>query len=839
MLRISRFKKLNLWDILPQAYLILTQKQPSEEMSFIQFIDKVLPMLEDFNQMDMNLVDPDKTFDNLKAIYDLRNWDPTAKDLPQTEDELIPLMKDLYYSLYRELSEKKTGYQGMIYREAAKQIESFIRKDTHLYLFGGLSLLSRSESLVIENILINRRGSIYWDLPTNTKYDKQLFPYSSEWTYYRSHNFADDCLGNTPIEKKNIQFISVEGNATLSKHIPQVSKNLQGKTGIILANQQLLPALLKSWKDPSELNVSIGIPAFQYPVSEFIDSLIQFRLSHQIPLSNISLKDIIEIFSNPFITHIFPETPQLLEDLIHEYGNTININRLNEKITEKKALAEIMQSISTEEDLIRHLLDIIDIILPYTERGIQTDILYQYHKSLISIGLLTEKYPFLKEIEPLIKYIRNVFSHQKIQLKGSADARYQIIGFQEAQLIPFDNILIAPVNEGVIPRSRYHTGYITPDLKRNLGMPDKRARMAIDTYHYNQLFRQSSHVVCLFSSKQDVSDTGEPARYIQQSLWKHPEMNIWHIAPTVPSAPTSTVVIPSNNDIRKKVLSLLDKGISASMITSYLYNPVEFYHKYILGLSEPDKPDAVMPASTMGTLLHSCLENLYAPFINRFMSSDDYSGMLRKLDVVLQKEYRRITLNPEPVGAEVITYKVIKRYIEKFLSHEKNLVEQGSRIKITGLEKKYKLSWYSEALKKNIHIRGNIDRIDELNGTIRIIDYKTGAVKPGETSIPALAYTDLFNGKKLKGIQLLFYLLLYCRGDKKCNDIQAGIISFRNFSSGIIPLSLGDRKDKTYLLSKEHIINFESLLDEFITRLIDPSHKFIEVIRDKYGNPIP
>ena len=83
-----------------------------------------------------------------------------------------------------------------------------------------------------------------------------------------------------------------------------------------------------------------------------------------------------------------------------------------------------------------------------------------------------------------------------------------------------------------------------------------------------------------------------------------------------------------------------------------------------------------------------------------------------------------------------------------------------------------------------IVLKGKIDRVDELDGQLRIIDYKTGDVTSGEVEL--IDWDALIEDKKYnKAFQLLCYALMY---NSKVSDasFEAGIISIKKLSLGVI-----------------------------------------------------
>ena len=116
----------------------------------------------------------------------------------------------------------------------------------------------------------------------------------------------------------------------------------------------------------------------------------------------------------------------------------------------------------------------------------------------------------------------------------------------------------------------------------------------------------------------------------------------------------------------------------------------------------------------------------------------------------------------------------------KLLEEKKLLKDQNNQLKIIATEENLSAKIEIEGIDFPVKIHGNVDRVDELNGEIRIIDYKSGKVEQRHLRI------NDFDGlttslKNEKVIQLLCYAMMFQNSEMFQNqDIQAGINSFKN-----------------------------------------------------------
>ena len=135
--------------------------------SFEEFISWGKTLIKDFNEIDRELCDTNSLFDYLEALKDLNHWSNYEK-----ETELIKNYKSFWkkIKIYHKglkdiLLKKRKGYQGLIYKIASQEIQHYVENQKHKkHVFIGFNALSKSESEIIQEILENKLGEIYWDI---------------------------------------------------------------------------------------------------------------------------------------------------------------------------------------------------------------------------------------------------------------------------------------------------------------------------------------------------------------------------------------------------------------------------------------------------------------------------------------------------------------------------------------------------------------------------------------------------------------------------------------------------------------------------------------------------
>ncbi len=194
------------------------------------------------------------------------------------------------------------------------------------------------------------------------------------------------------------------------------------------------------------------------------------------------------------------------------------------------------------------------------------------------------------------------------------------------------------------------------------------------------------------------------------------------------------------------LLCIKNKEISATTLEGYYSCPFANFAKGSLKLKE--KEDGEINTNERGNVLHEVLEK----FISRLNEVSDKTSCDNLVveifdNVISQQKYQVLTSKPKYVYLfSNLKQETLKIAYNLYLSSKKTLFKPmlleepfGEKCKIKGIPLNTKIGTYS--------VKGKVDRVDEYNNKIRIIDYKSGNYDVS----PTLFYV----GKKL---QLYLYM---------------------------------------------------------------------------------
>ena len=325
-------------ELLFEFYTIYLKHTPKEHVEpFDRFSKWAQLLLQDFNEIDRYLIPPNDVFDYLSAIKEIEHhhWSLDEEPTQYIKNYLLFWNRlKLYYSEFiKQLTSKNKGYQGLVYREAVNNIEQFIATNTNeIFVFVGFNALNRAEEIIIQELLQQELGLIYWDIDEtfieNPIHDAGLFTrqHKSTWNYFKKNNF--NWIGNHYSKEKDIQIIGVPKNISQVKYVGElldsIYKDKKGfqNTAVILGDETLLLPLLNSIpKSVEAINITMGLPLKVIPLASLFETLFSI---HKASTHNFYYKNVIDLLSNQFVKPLFQNETQNSADVIINHIQTTN-----------------------------------------------------------------------------------------------------------------------------------------------------------------------------------------------------------------------------------------------------------------------------------------------------------------------------------------------------------------------------------------------------------------------------------------------------------------------------------------------------------------------------------
>ncbi|MFA6360785.1 MAG: PD-(D/E)XK nuclease family protein [Dysgonamonadaceae bacterium] len=874
--------KIELLVMLYDHFIALSK---SEE-SFDDFVYWGEMLLSDFDDVDKYMVDAKQLFTNvtdLKSIDDhatyltatqiaairqfWTNFMPydssdSKKKFMETWQVLFPL----YTQFREELQNKDLAYQGMIYRdvaERAKNKETLNLPDGEI-VFVGLHALSTSEIKLLQYLKTNGNADFYWDYespfvddPSNkasvwVERNRTLFPSKQR---IESPNFD---------HKINLEIMGIPSGVGQAKHatsilnrliddkkIPNPSQAIN--TAIVLPDESLLLSVLYSVPESiGKINVTMGYSLTHSAISGLIKQLsdAQRKVRMSDDKRHYYFRYVISILNNSLVKIAAKEEGEKLK------ANILANNQVmvpEDELQAHPLLQFIFRPIDSWQDISEYLKLILTSLYGYltkekqeeeeTEAEEQTydvepmdlerEFVVQYFKTITRLEETLKDATVTMSFDTYFKLLDRLAQSLSVSFSGEPLAGLQIMGVLETRVLDFENIIILSMNEGVFPLKKPTNSFIPYTLRKGFDMPTFEYQDSIFAYHFYRMISRAKNVYLLYDTRSEGSQSGEVSRYFYQIKYLYPDqfnLNERLFTSQVKAPQTEAIVVEKTDAVWKKLSDFLEGGeraLSASAFNNYIDCPLRFYLMHVEELSEEEEVEESVEYAIFGSILHEIMQIIYdrykgstvtASTLNEIRKNDAF--LTEKLEQAFAKLYTKQPDKPKPLkGNNYLVGETLRNYIKQVLAIDARLAPFNYIDSEFRFKKPHKVN---EGLAVNF--KGSIDRIDAINGTTRIIDYKSGT---GDLNFNQLE--DLFDSSKDKRpkpiLQVFIYAFFYhmMQPDKV---LSPGIYfmrkSFQDFSSTVTC----NKQEITDI--SVYFEEFESLFNEKITELFNKEIPFMQ-----------
>ena len=799
----------------------LYQKLMPGEQSFDQFYSWAEIILQDFNSLDQQCVEAEKVFFHLKDLKQLEAEDAFTAAQKEalsrfwsgfeqgSEPESTfkkkflafwKVLPQLYKGFREKLVEEGIAYSGMVARAVAENKALAEQLSADKVLFCGFNALTRAEERVMKQLLQKGKASIFWDVDAHLlkpeqeagkfmrrwQKDKDFGPTFPEQIPNRLATKMQDKVRLTALPLEHVQ--AREVGRQLQEQLqegPLPNDDQLTRTAIVLPDEsQLFPLLyqLPAELEKATINVTMGVPLRITPVYSLMEALLDLQRSCQkgkpgTP-SYFHHRPVISLLRHAYIRGLDPvHVQEMLSDIERYNQNYVS----EETLRQSTKLAPIFRCAEGGIARGEYLLEILELVNSQLrqeemrEQSLEEEYISRTRTHLERMLEIATEVKAQMTTELLEKLMRHLLQQLKIPFIGEPLQGLQLMGMLETRCLDFDNVYVLSLNEGVVPAASDESSLIPYFIRTAYGLPTTDEQDAIYAYHFYRLLQRAKNIRLFYSTYRAGGKQGELSRYIKQlqhELWPTLKPQHLHLK-AKPVAPTPISI--SRAEVREALLSFTDNGapgkaLSPSALNTWLHCRLQFAFRYLLKIKEPDEVQEEVDNSIFGLLMHETLEAFYI----EFGVGSEVTKQAIEQKVKAQPVFKRvldafeIRFGQVPfLGRNSLPLHMVAKMVEQVLEVDK----LQAPFRIVGLEKKYEMSIavpFGERI-YNMRLQGNIDRVDEKEGRIRVLDYKTGKDIRAFKSIPELFERDSPNRNKA-AMQVLLYTLLYTKNQPGALD---------------------------------------------------------------------
>ena len=882
------FRSLSPWEVgdpvklVCELYKIFRREtQSTETLDDFYFWGEML--ISDFDDADKNKVDTDKLFSNLQ---DLRNIMDDYTFIDDEQEEAIrqffqnfsierrTALKERFISLwdvlgniykgFREsLASQNIAYEGMMYRHVIEHLD-VDKLPYEKYVFVGFNVLNKVEHTLFTQLKDAGKAVFYWD------YDEFYMKENRQAVTHEAGEFIRRNLRDFPSplsgelfknlsKPKEVHYIASSTENAQARYLPQwIRNNLttpEKETAVVLCNEALLQPVLHSLPaEVKHVNITMGFPLSQTPVYSFLIALLELHThGFNFKSGRYTFQSVVTLLKHPYTRQLTGQA-ELLEK---ELTRNNRFYPLPGELGKDEFLTRLFTPLSGNLNLCIRLSETLQqvagIYQANTSGTEDTDAFNQlYRESLFKAYTTINRFRTLIEEDELTvqsetfrRLLVKVLSATNIPFHGEPAIGMQVMGVLETRNLDFRHLVLLSVNEGQLPKSGGDSSFIPYNLRKAFGMTTIEHKIAVYAYYFYRLLQRAERITLMYNTSSDGLNRGEWSRFMLQFMieWPHPITRQFLEAGQSPQG-TSPITVEKTPDVMRRMQSLFDvranpkAKFSPSALNYYLDCPLKFYYRYVAGLSAPDEVSAEIDSATFGSIFHYAAEHISKDLTThvKVINKEALETLLRnevKLQDYVDTAFKKLFFNvpqnekPEYNGVQLINSAVIARYLKQLLQNDLRYAPFTFIASEMEVDEPIDIQTPKGVIKSRIG--GIIDRMDSKDGTLRIVDYKTG----GDADTPPHVESLFIPDKKRSNyvFQTFLYAAIMCRKQPTMKIAPALLYIHRAATETYSPvIQMGEpRKPKEAVedfskYEKEYRERLQGLLEE----IFNPEKSFTQ-----------
>ncbi|MDD4514347.1 PD-(D/E)XK nuclease family protein [Massilibacteroides sp.] len=869
-------------SLLFKLYNIYREISGSDE-AFDDFLYWGEMLLSDFDDVDKYMVNARMLFTNVTDLKQLEDdftyLDPEQiaairtfwssfqpkGDTPNQKSFLAlwEILYPLYTRLQEELRAESKGYEGMIFRQVVEQLQSGadLTLPYDKIIFVGLNALSKSEEYFLDELQKRELADFYWDYASPKVLDE-----SNKASFFALRNRKRyPSFYSLPEEEKNTPAIEVIGIPSAVGQAKQIYELLSAyglqdldaeealRTAVVLPDEQMLIPVLNSIPENiKRVNVTMGYPLTGTPVASLMESILTLQKNIRFTEGKPTFyfRDVLPVLNHQYV---YGSNPPVVTNLLKEI---IKYNRIYIQASELtvtpllEVLFSTFQDVSEFSDYLIKVLKVLNKTIsreavkeneedsPMSINDLEQEFIFYYFTTVNRMKELLITTGINMKIDTYFRLVKRVTDTITIPFHGEPLSGLQVMGVLETRALDFDRLIILSMNEGIFPKRSAPNSFIPYNLRRGFELPTYEHQDSVWAYHFYRLIHRAKQVTLLYDTRSGSGlQTGEISRFVHQLHYHYGEalerkLAVYNVA----SSKTPPITIRKTDEILTRLAAFRkggERALSASAINTWLDCPLKFYFSVVESVQEEEEVMETVESSMFGSILHKVMEVLYKRFCGQMITAD-LLKIIRKdermLTNVITEAYTNEFFKTDKIrpltGQNYLIGEMIRKYVLKILARDSELtpfqyIQSERKIKTD-----FKLTNGDE-----IALKGFIDRIDEVGGLLRIVDYKSGNGLSVFNSIDSLF--NLEEKDRPKAImQVFMYSWMYHAEEKRAVTVQPTIYYLRTLFTDNFDPSVYHRVERGKL---EAVTNFTDYIEEFeegfrgcLDQIFSPEIPFIQ-----------
>ncbi len=729
--------------------------------SFAQFLPWAREILHFIEQLDLEDVPPG-------PLESIREHAKIGFSVPEDINKLLMHLSTLRRAFHQEIQRRQLVPRGFQYAQASRRVGTCDLKPFDEILFCNSFYLHRTENIVLKDIYDRGQAVLFM------QGDQRRWPALSRI----ARTFGTPILEGKEVKPTafNLKIYEAFDAHSQAGLVNGILKDITDResTVIILPDGNFLSTLLTAVASQlEEFNVSMGYPLKRSALYTLLALCLEAQ--HRRKGDLYYTKDYLSLLRHPLVRSLdlgidqrvvavlVAKTEEVLKgEVLTGLSGRLFLD-IDDILRDEKLLDAVIQSsvaLGMEtglNDLKKAALAIHKVFFDNFENihsaaGLAAAL--QSFVEFMQAHSTMDKYPFNAQIagrmqeigdelkacafaaetfEPrdLFKVLDERLSSQMVAFSGSPLRGLQILGLFETRALNFKNVIVVDVNEGLLPNLNIYEPLVPREVMIKLNLDRLELEEEIQRYGFMRLISAAENVHLIYQHNTDRTRS----RFLEELIWEQEERQVKIGAVDIVRGAFEVSVEKKKRVIPKTpamVNFLKSFRFSASSINTYLQNPYAFYCRYVLGLKIKDDLLEDPESRHIGIFIHDLLQEAFGGF----------AGKKPVLDAHFRKYFQKIyesrfaAVFGQALRSDIFLMgTVLKTRLERFLDQEALRCETDVK-QLLYVERKFEdVISLGET---QVCLTYRVDRVDEMtDGTILILDYKTGGVDPKPKDIPA------------------------------------------------------------------------------------------------------
>lgn len=808
-------------------------------------------LLSDFDEIDKYLVNADLLYRNLADLKEFdkisdfltpeqietiqRFWRNFKSDKDNSEANFLKIwnrLADIYKAFKHTLMAENLAYEGMMQRNTIENIEHRIHLgEWQRVIFIGFNQLNRCEERLFDYAKNHVETLFYYD--ADDYYLKDLNHEAGKFIRKNILKFPQALTNSQKFDTnspKEVHLYAVSGYQKQAKIAAEILKKSTSQHAVWMLPDQamLLPAMYSLPENIEKVNITMGMSLRDTVLPAFVESYLSLRKSirtHAAGKAFFYHEPVVSLLKHPFLNYQNHDANALLCQEISSL-NSVYTDAEKLKISE---LHQVVFQPTSDLDLIAGLITIFKLLIRQVpaEEWNNMRLMKAYINDLHRLGEFYADSSERADVQLVTKILRRHYATCSLPFEGEILDGLQLMGPLETRSLDFESVFVLNMNEGVFPNDSPGNTYIPVALRAAFGLPLPADKAAAQSYFFFRLMQNAGEVHLLYNTDDGGLRKAEPSRFIFR-IENDPHFKVHKIqvSPSLKLHEETEFTVEKSENVKEILRKYFDgnagqKRFSPSAINDYLSCALKFYYRHVLQLQEPDLVSPDLDPRSFGTLLHAVMENLYQPYLGKVLTPEDFQEIESKISGQVRDEFQLLYADSNlhiagPNGQSIINKNVIEAYVKQIVKHDKSYksleilyLEIGG--KNNRLDLNFELPTFDGV--QTVFIDGKIDRVDNCEDRVRVVDYKTGSAEMKFHAIEGLT-SDNSKYHNSAALQTILYgLMLNHRFPELKGQIQPSLYVLRSiYGNAFSPVFYTKE-------NKEPLLAVATIQDEVMTNL--------------------